>query len=128
MQPILERARDGEDFAELAREYSDDEATAPSGGDTGFFVRGQMMQSFEDVAFELEPGKLSGMVETAYGVHIILAEERNEPFLLPLDDVREKLRDYLQTERAENAVQERIDSLRAAADVEVLVPMASRNK
>lgn len=127
MQPILERAQNGEDFAALAREFSEDEASAPSGGDTGFFVRGKMMEAFEDAAFALEPGELSGMVETAYGVHIILAEDRQAAYLLPLDDVRDQLRDYIRTQRAEQAVEERIDSLRAAADVDILVPIASRN-
>ena len=72
MVPILERARAGEDFAALAREFSDDYATKESGGDTGLFRRGQMAPAFEQAAFALrEPGEISGPVETAFGVHIL---------------------------------------------------------
>jgi parvulin-like peptidyl-prolyl isomerase len=58
MNPILERARAGEDFAALAREFSDDYATRQSGGDTGFFHRGQMAPAFEEAAFALQPGEI----------------------------------------------------------------------
>ena len=76
MVPILERARKGEDFAALARQYSDDSDTKRNGGDTGFFHRGQMAPAFETVAFALESGEVSDMVETPFGVHIIRLEER----------------------------------------------------
>jgi peptidyl-prolyl cis-trans isomerase C len=123
MDPILERARNGEDFAALAREFSDDYATKNAGGDTGFFHRGQMAPTFEEVAFTLEPGEISDPVETGFGVHILKLEERLPSRLLPLDEVREKLRDHVREEKMETAVREKIDELRAAADIAILIPL-----
>ena len=60
-------------------------------------------------------------------MHIIKLEEREEPRLLPLDDVREQLRDYVREEKMEAVVDAKIDELRAAADVEVLIPLTARN-
>ena len=127
MEPILERARDGENFAELAKQLSDDYATKEYGGDTGLFPRGTMVPAFEEVAFALEPGEISDPVETVFGVHILRLEERRESRLLPLDEIREQLRELVREEKMEAAVQEKIGELRAAADIEVLIPLASRN-
>ena len=127
MQPILERARNGEDFAALAEEFSDDYATKTAGGDTGFFKRGDMVPAFEKAAFAMQPGEISDPVETSFGVHIIRFEERQEPHLLSFDEVREQLRDHVRQERMEAAVQAEIDQLRAAADITVLIPLASRD-
>jgi len=127
MEPILERARAGEDFAELARQYSEDSGTRADGGDTGLFPRGTMVPAFEAAAFALQPGEISDPVETGYGVHILRLEERQEPRLLPLDEIREQLRDYVREEKIAAAVNSKIAELRAAADVEILIPLASRN-
>lgn len=127
MEPIFERARSGEDFAALAREYSEDSGTREEGGDTGFFQHGAMVKPFEEVAFALEPGEISDPVETGYGLHIIRVEEHKEAELLPLDEVREFLRDHVREEKTESAVRAEIDELRAAADVEVLIPVAARD-
>jgi hypothetical protein len=70
-EEILARAKKGEDFAELANAYSDD-GDGEGGGDLGFFGRGRMVKPFEDAAFGLKPGKVSGIVETQYGYHIIM--------------------------------------------------------
>lgn len=123
MTPILERARAGEDFAALAREFSDDYATRQAGGDTGMFHRGQMAPAFEAVAFALEPGEISDAVETSFGVHIIRLEERRAEGLLALDDIRDRLREHVQNEQVEQAVREEVERLTAAADIQVLIPL-----
>ncbi|MBE0605992.1 MAG: peptidyl-prolyl cis-trans isomerase, partial [Deltaproteobacteria bacterium] len=121
MAPILEKARNGRDFAALAKRHSED-ATAPNGGDTGFFHRGQMAPAFEKAAFALAPGEVSDMVETPFGVHILRLEERRPARLLPLDEVREQLRDHVHRERMDAAVKKEIERLREAAEIVVLVP------
>jgi len=69
----------GADFGELAKEYSEDPATAPRGGDLGFIKRGDLVKEFEEVAFNLEPDQVSDIVQTQFGYHIIkLIEKRGE--------------------------------------------------
>jgi peptidyl-prolyl cis-trans isomerase SurA len=73
-ESLLKRIRDGADFQELAKRYSDDPGSAPLGGDLGWFRRGHMVKAFEDAAFSLPPGQVSNVVETEFGYHIIKVE------------------------------------------------------
>jgi parvulin-like peptidyl-prolyl isomerase len=127
MQPVLERARAGEDFAALAREFSEDTSTRGAGGDTGFFGPGTMVPAFEQAAYSLQVGEISDPVSTDFGVHILKLEERQEARLLSLDEVREQLRNYLREQKMEAAVHKKLDQLRAAADVDVLIPLSASN-
>ncbi|HUW96069.1 MAG TPA: peptidylprolyl isomerase [Anaerolineae bacterium] len=77
-QAVLERLEDGEDFALLATEVSTDTLSAELGGDLGWFPRGKMDPAFEEAAFGLAVGEISDVVETSFGFHIILVEERDE--------------------------------------------------
>jgi peptidyl-prolyl cis-trans isomerase SurA len=76
-ETIGKLAREGKDFAGLASLYSDD-PTGEEGGDLGFFGRGDMIPGFEEVAFALEPGEISDVVETEFGYHIIKVEEKKD--------------------------------------------------
>jgi peptidyl-prolyl cis-trans isomerase D len=76
---VLKRAQAGEDFAELARKYSQDEGSAPQGGNLGAFPRGRMTKVFEDAAFALKPGAISGFVRTEFGYHIIKVISHETP-------------------------------------------------
>lgn len=73
---VKNKLADGADFAGLAKEYSTDTSNKDQGGELGFFSRGDMVKEFEDVAFALEPGKISEPVKTEYGYHIIKVEEK----------------------------------------------------
>jgi serine/threonine protein kinase/parvulin-like peptidyl-prolyl isomerase len=73
---ILRRARAGEDFASLARQYSTDQGNKDKGGDLGWFGRGQMVPEFDKAAFDLRPGQISEVIETKFGFHIIKVEDR----------------------------------------------------
>jgi peptidyl-prolyl cis-trans isomerase D len=75
-QTILEQLQGGADFEELAKANSDDPGTAEFGGDLGFFGRGRMVPEFEEAAFALEPGEISGLVKTPFGYHIIQTIEK----------------------------------------------------
>ncbi len=76
---ILKELKEGADFAELAKKYSDDPASAKRGGDLGFTQRGDLVPEFENVAFNLKDGEISGIVQTQFGFHIIqLIERRGE--------------------------------------------------
>lgn len=73
-EALLERVAAGEDFAALATASSDDVGTAPLGGDLGWFRRGQMVREFEEVAFAIPVGRVSRVVETVFGFHMIKVE------------------------------------------------------
>lgn len=72
---VLQKVKDGGDFAELAREYSVDPSSAENGGDLGEFGRGIMVSEFEEAAFALKAGEVSGLVRSQFGWHIIKVHE-----------------------------------------------------
>jgi parvulin-like peptidyl-prolyl isomerase len=74
-EDLLKRVRAGEDFAALATEFSEDPGSKTQGGDLGWFGRGAMVKEFEDAAFALKQGEVSGVVESPFGYHIIKVEE-----------------------------------------------------
>ena len=81
-----------------------------------------MVAPFETAAFALkEPGDISDIVETNYGLHILRLEERKEAYLVPLDEVREKLRAHISEEKVAKAETEEKARLRAEADIEILI-------
>ncbi len=85
----------GTTFAELAKEHSDD-TSAAQGGDLGYFERGRMVKPFEEAAFDtLNPGEVSGLVETVYGYHIIKVEEKKAPEIRPFADAQYEIQQKL---------------------------------
>ena len=99
-EDLLAKARGDGDFAALARKNSDDPGSAAKGGDLGFFGRGTMTPAFEAAAFALEPGKVSDVVETPFGFHVIKVEEHKPGGPKPLDAVRDEVVDAVRGERA----------------------------
>jgi foldase protein PrsA len=90
IEELRQRALDGEDFAELAVEYTDDPGSVATGGEYTF-GRGRMVKPFEDTAFSLEVGEISEVIETDYGYHIIKLEE----IIPPTQDEIDGLYEYL---------------------------------
>jgi peptidyl-prolyl cis-trans isomerase C len=81
-------------FAEAARKYSED-GTAQQGGDLGWAGRGQFDPAFEQAAFGMKPGVMSGIIETQFGYHLILVEDKKLAGLEPFESVRNEIREYL---------------------------------
>ena len=104
-------------FADAASEHS----SCPSserGGDLGQFARGQMVPAFEEAAFTQPIGVVGEVVETDFGYHLILVEERTEAAEQSFDDVREDIAEQLLMEQKQGVVQEYLEQLRADADIE----------
>jgi peptidyl-prolyl cis-trans isomerase C len=118
-QEVLDQARAGEDFGELARTHSDG-PSAPRGGDLGWFGRGQMVPPFEEAAFGLEPGEVAGPVETRFGYHVIKLEDRRSTEGRTLDEVREDIRRHLGQQRLTILIRDHVKALREQADIERL--------
>ena len=102
------------DFAELAKEKSIG-PSAPSGGDLGFFARGQMVKEFEDAAFSLEPGEISDVVQTQFGYHIIKCEEKKEEHSPTFEEAKEKISNTLKYQRENEAISTLTSKLREEA-------------
>jgi parvulin-like peptidyl-prolyl isomerase len=102
------------DFAELAKEKSIG-PSAPSGGDLGFFARGQMVKEFEDTAFSLEPGEISGVVKTQFGYHIIKCEEKKEEYSPTFEEAKERISNTLRNQRENEAISTLISKLKEEA-------------
>jgi parvulin-like peptidyl-prolyl isomerase len=122
MAEILAEAKQGADFAELAKTHSEG-PSAPRGGDLGFVSPGQLVKPFEDAAFALEPGEISAIVRTRYGFHIIKLEARREGHLAPEAQAAPALRNYLASIKLQEAVEDRVRSLRAQGSIEILIPL-----
>lgn len=94
---IIKKLNNGENFDDLAKEYSQDESNASEGGDLGYFNTGEMVEEFETAAYALKVGKYTTTpVKTEFGYHIILkTDEKEKP---SLDDKKEEIIDTLSTE------------------------------
>lgn len=111
-EEVLTKLKDGTDFEEMAKKYSED-TTAANGGDLGFFPRrGRMVEPFSKAAFELEPGQISDIVKTRYGYHIIKTEEIKEESIKELEDVREEIRTTLIDQAAQQYAEKKSERIR----------------
>jgi peptidyl-prolyl cis-trans isomerase D len=114
-------------FAEVAKKNSQDPGSAANGGDLDFFARGAMTKAFEDAAFALKKGEISGVVETEFGFHIIRVTDLKTPKVPTFEEMRAQLEADLKKQQAQrkfaeaaetftNTVYEQSDSLKHVAD------------
>ena len=118
---VLMEVNVGEDFAALAKQYSDDPGSAPNGGDLGYFERGQMVGSFEQVAFSLEPGRISDLVESPFGYHIIVVSDKQAPRTVPLAEAREQIEQFLEGQNRELQTRAFVETLRAKSTINIYI-------
>ena len=118
---LLKDLKAGKDFAAAAKENSQDPGSAPNGGDLGYFEQGQMVPQFEQAAFALKPGQMSEVVETQFGYHIIKVAERQDSRVVPLEEAKTQIEQYL-TEQSRHAETELfVNALKAKAKIEILM-------
>lgn len=126
---ILKRARDGEDFAKLATQYSEDPGSKDNGGELPpFGHNGQMVPEFESAAFSLATNQISDVITTSYGYHIIKLLDKTPAKKLALTDkvplakvtVADKIKDYLTQQETDKRAPAYLDKLKKGANVEIL--------
>jgi peptidyl-prolyl cis-trans isomerase D len=113
VEDVIRRANGGEDFAKLAREISEDKASAVQGGDLGFVGPGELVAPFEQAAFALKKGEISAPVRTPFGYHAIRVIDVKEGGKTPLKEVAPKIKETLGAQKSEQAAQTRADEVRA---------------
>lgn len=120
LESIAARIDGGEDFAALAKEFSEDKGSAEQGGDLGFFGRGRMAVPFEEAAFALkDPDQLSPVTETRFGLHLIQLVERKPALLRPFAEVRAEIVSRLNADYRRNYLTAWEQELIEAANIEV---------
>jgi peptidyl-prolyl cis-trans isomerase C len=117
---VQERLKKGEDFATVAKESSEGPSKS-SGGDLGFFQRGQMDKAFEEVAFALEPGTVSDVVETRFGYHIIKVDEKKPETTLSFSDEKDKIEQFLKQQKTREKIEAYLEVLRKKAKIDKFI-------
>ena len=117
---VQAKLQKGEDFGALAKEYSEG-PSGPKGGDLGYFTRGQMVKAFEEAAFAMKPGEVSGVVETRFGYHLIKVTDKTPEGTLPYNDVKEKLGEFLKQKKIQDEINVYVKKLEEKAKIERFV-------
>ena len=117
IESVQEKAKKGEDFATLAKTYSEG-PSGPNGGDLGYFRRGQMVKPFEEAAFNLNPNETSDIVETQFGYHLIKVVDKKPAQTVAYADVKEQLSEHLKKQRIDSEASAYIQNLRSGAKIE----------
>lgn len=116
-EQILYKAKAGENFAELAQQYSDDAATKKRGGILGFFPRGSKSTEIEEVAFNLKKDEVSDIILTEKGYHIIKMLDKKEGTTKSLEDSGNKISSKLTQKKKNEAIQRLLEDLKAKTKV-----------
>jgi len=120
LDEVQTKLENGEKFADLAKEYSEG-PSAEKGGDLGFFQKGQMVEPFDKVAFNLEPGEVSDIVKTQFGLHLIKVEDTKESSSKSYTEVKEQIRQYLRSQETSTEVEKYVEKLKEDANIEKMV-------
>ncbi|HET7102204.1 MAG TPA: peptidyl-prolyl cis-trans isomerase, partial [Terriglobia bacterium] len=107
---VLDKIKAGANFADMAKKYSED-TSASNGGDIGWITHGQTVKEFEDTAFNMQPGTVSGLVHTTYGIHIIKVMDKQTAHLESFNDVQGSIHDTLMKQKMAAALQDYAEKL-----------------
>ncbi|MBE9504557.1 MAG: peptidylprolyl isomerase [Proteobacteria bacterium] len=115
---VRERIREGEDFATVAKEVSQS-PDSQEGGDLGFFSRGIMPPEFDEVVFTIKVGMLSEVVESPYGYHIFLVEEKREALDLSVEDVHARIVEILKRLKTDELYMKWMEGIKKKTPVKI---------
>ena len=113
-QDLLKKIKAGGDFAQLAKDNSEDPGSAVKGGDLGWLVRGQTVPEFEKTAFSLKDGQISDVITTQYGFHILQVIKKEQARIRPFDEVKDEIRQELARTQVYEKMQSLADQIRTA--------------
>ena len=108
IKKILAKAKSGQDFAKLAKKYSEGPSST-KGGELGWFSRGSMVKPFEEAAFALKKGEISEPVRTRFGWHLIKVEDVHEAGQKELDQVKDDISNIIAEEKAADSITDKLD-------------------
>lgn len=114
-QDVLNQVQKGGDFAELAKKYSEDTNSASKGGDVGWIQHGQTVKEVEDAAFSLQPGQVSGLITTGYGIVIIKVFEKQTAHVQSFDAAKAGIQNTLEKDKVDAAMAQLADQFSQAA-------------
>lgn len=126
-EKILKNLKDDQDFADLAREYSDG-PTKNNGGDLGYLRKGQLEKQFESKVLTLKKGEITDIIETEYGFHIFKVTDIKPETILAYENVKEKVKKFLVDEKTKKEADEYARKLREKSDVKILLPELNQTK
>lgn len=115
LDDALAEIRNGTPFAEMVQRLSD---CSDQGGDLGWFPRGQMVEEFEEVAFNLPLETPSDVFRTPFGLHIVLVHEKRPAKVTPLDELRDRIREHLYQETVGKQIHDKVKALRDTAEIQ----------
>ena len=117
IENVQKKVKAGEDFAELARKFSEG-PSGKNGGDLGYFGRGKMVKSFEKAAFSMKPGEVSDIVETRFGYHLIKVEDRKQAKPIAYAEVKAQLTEHLKKQKGQQEIDKYVEGLKKSAKIE----------
>ena len=120
-EAVLAELGSGKDFAAVARDNSQDPGSAAGGGDLGYFQQGQMVPAFDQVAFTLKPGEMSGVVESPFGFHIIKVADKQAARVVPLDEAKPQIEQFLTGQNRQTQALAFVNTLRAKAKIDIFM-------
>lgn len=120
-EDVLKQAKaKGADFAEIAKKMSED-ATAQRGGDLGWFPHDRMVKAFDEAAFALQDGEISGVVETGFGFHVIKKTGYRPASVKSFDDMKKRISDQLKARERNKAIRAAMERWKKEAKIEIVV-------
>jgi peptidyl-prolyl cis-trans isomerase C len=120
IEDVQQKVKKGEDFATLAKTYSEG-PSGPKGGDLGYFRRGQMVKPFEEAAFSLKPDETSEIVETQFGYHLIKVNDKKPAKKMTYAEVKDRLNEHLKKQKTDAEANAYIETLRKDAKIEKFI-------
>lgn len=116
---VLAQAREGKEFAELAKKHSQDPAAAKDGGDLGTFRKADMLPEIGETVAALKPGEVSALVTSPAGIHIIKLEERKVETGKPFDEVKDSIEELLYKKKSDERFAQWLKDLRSSAAIDI---------